>query len=257
MLDSAAAEPPVSEDLLLLLTPVLVGCILSYLLLGVSVVQLYIYHLSFPTDRRRIKLLVYFAFGVDVAHSVAVAATGYGILCIDWGRPTALNKDVTWWLSVVPIISCTLALLYQSFYAWKIYQLGRWWVVTPIVVLLALAQTGAAYAIGISSPSLKTLSELHRPITIVWLGGGSLTDLVRRICSFFSFHYLLAIPQIIMLSMFYLLYVKRTDAPMSPRASLIINRLIRLGVGTVRHSLSPTHKIFSFTYHEISWGSPS
>ncbi|KAH9933136.1 uncharacterized protein BXZ73DRAFT_89798 [Epithele typhae] len=183
-----STQPPVSPETLL---RYLIGALFCWMLFGISTVQLYIYHVSFPRDRFAIRASVYTIFALDIFQSIVVACEAWQTLCAGWGRPVNLQFP-GWTFTGLPIVSSVISIWVQTFYAWRIYQLGKWRVVPIIIMITALAQAGAACAIAISFISLKDIERLHDTDmfarTIVWLGGSAFTDMT------------------IMISMVYLLY---------------------------------------------------
>ncbi|TFK91950.1 hypothetical protein K466DRAFT_481589 [Polyporus arcularius HHB13444] len=211
------SQPPVSPEILLRIGPILIGALLSWMLFGISTVQLYIYHVSFPRDRKAIVWSVYTIFALDVFQSIVVASEAWQTLCAGWGRPVNLQFP-GWTFTGLPIVSSVVSVWVQLFYAWRIYQLGKWRVVPIIIIITALAQAGGACAIAISFIWLKDIERLHDTNmfarTIVWLGGGAITDMT------------------IMSSMCYLLYSVKQRTKAFERSGLMVNRLIRLTVET-------------------------
>ncbi|KAI0754899.1 hypothetical protein C8Q80DRAFT_396807 [Daedaleopsis nitida] len=210
-------QPPVPSEILLRIGPVLMGSLLSFMLFGISIVQLYIYHTSYPLDRRSLQITVYSIFALDIFQTIIAADAAWDMLCSGWGRSINLRfPDWSWYC--LPIVSGVVAAWVQLFYAWRIHQLGKWKIIPIAVVLVALAQTGAACSIGISLGMLKDVERLHDPHmyarTIVWLGGGASVDVT------------------IMSSMVYLLYSARRKTGVFKRGELMINRLLRLTIET-------------------------
>ncbi|KAI0764678.1 hypothetical protein C8Q74DRAFT_1370609 [Fomes fomentarius] len=206
------ALSPVSPEMLLKIGPVFVGALLSWMLFGISIVQLYIYHVSFTRDHRFIQASVYLIFLLDVFQSVVAANQGWQVLVSGWGRPDNLEFP-GWTFTALPIVSTIISTWVQAFYAWRIHQLGKW-VVLPGFIVLA----GGAWALAISFASTRDIASLHETSmyarVVIWLGGGAFTDLI------------------IMSSMLYLLYaVKRRTKPFQ-RSELIVNRLIRFTIET-------------------------
>jgi len=208
-------DPPVPTGTLLTIGPTLVGSLISYALFGISVMQIYLYHINFPRDSWKLKALVYVVFSLDIFQSVAVAILCWHTLVSGWGRPSALLFP-GWTFSAVPAASGIVALFVQTFYAWRIYLLGHWRSIPGVIIFFALAQCAAALAIAIGFVPLKNVELLHKPNmnarTIVWLGGAALTDLIVSI------------------SMLYLLYGARHSR--FSETQRMIERLIRLTIET-------------------------
>ncbi|TFK81603.1 hypothetical protein K466DRAFT_604365 [Polyporus arcularius HHB13444] len=211
------SQLPVPRSTILEIGPIFIGALLSWMLLGISVVQLYIYHVSFARDHRFIQTSVYTIFLLDVFQSIVAANEGWQVLIAGWRRTVNIAYP-GWTFIALPIVSSLVSLWVQTFYAWRIWQLGKWKVVPGLVIITALIQAGAAFAISISYAISRTLASLQEKSShtkvIIWLGGGAFTDLV------------------IMFSMLYLLYSAKQRTQPNGRSQLIIHRLIRLTVET-------------------------
>ncbi|TFK91945.1 hypothetical protein K466DRAFT_659668 [Polyporus arcularius HHB13444] len=213
------SQPAVSGPTLFLIGPILVGALLSFLLFGISIVQLYIYHANFPRDRSALRVSVYAIFALDILQSVLAGAEAWDTLCAGWGRPINLRYP-NWSFYFLPMLSGVVASWVQIFYAWRIFRLGQWKVVPGLIIFMSLVQTGAASAIAVSFTILKDIERLHDKNmyarTIIWLGGGVFTDLT------------------VMFSMVYMLYSVKRNSPAGAirRSELMINRLLRVTVET-------------------------
>ena len=109
------------------LTPLqLIGALLSWMLFGISIVQLCastslpcrlassvlfladtlsdIFHVSFPKERRAILVSVYTIFALDIFQSIVVACEAWQTLCAGWGRPINLQFP-GWTFTGLPIVS--------------------------------------------------------------------------------------------------------------------------------------------------------
>ncbi|KZV70518.1 hypothetical protein PENSPDRAFT_439432 [Peniophora sp. CONT] len=216
-MSNMTANSDVVPDMSLIVGPIYIGALAGYCIFGISCVQLYIYYVSFSKENRWIVASVYGVFLADLVHSIAVAAQGWNYAVAGWGRPEHLEYP-GWTFSVVPGMSSLVAAWVQIFYAWRIYRFGAWRIVPVTIIFFALAQTGAAWGIGIQYSFTKTVASLHLPSmfarTIIWLGGGSIADLL------------------IMCSMVKLLLAARRGERGIKKTELLINKLIRLSVET-------------------------
>ncbi|KAI1787646.1 hypothetical protein LXA43DRAFT_1164860, partial [Ganoderma leucocontextum] len=214
---SAAAfnEPPVPHATLLLVGPVFMGALTSWMIFGISVVQLYMYHISFTNDPRWMQTLVYWVFILDIFLTVVAAAMGWHILCAGWGRTTNLIQP-GWTFSAIGAGDGIIATTVQIFYAWRIWVLRRWLVVPGLIVMIALAQLGSTLSIAAGIANLKDITELlpFFPRTTIWLGGGALADIL------------------IAISMVYLLVMAKKNTRTLKGGDRAINRLISLSVET-------------------------
>ncbi|KAI0313149.1 hypothetical protein OF83DRAFT_1142702 [Amylostereum chailletii] len=218
MASADAVEPPVSEQIILRIGPILIGCYLNFLLFGISIVQVSVYYTTFPRDRLKTKVSVWCIFLIDIFQSIVVAGAGWDTLCSGWGRPSVLDLPTTWTVSGIPISSGIVAAWVQCIYASRIRILSDWTVIPYAIVGMALVQAGAAIVIGISFISLKDVAQLHDPNmfarTIVWFGGSGIADLL------------------ITGSMVYLLYMARKSSVASQRGERTVNRLLRMSIET-------------------------
>ncbi|RPD56572.1 hypothetical protein L226DRAFT_251716 [Lentinus tigrinus ALCF2SS1-7] len=210
-------QPSVSPAAVLEIGPILIGALLSWMLLGISVVQLYMYHVSFSQDHRFIQISAYTIFLLDVFQSIVAANEGWQVLITGWGR--SVNLEYPGWTFVaLPVVSSLVSFWVQTFYSWRIWQLSRSRIVPCLIVITAVVQAAAAWSISISFASLRNIASLHGTgmniRVIIWLGVGAFTDLI------------------IMLSMLYLLYSAKRRTQPNGRSQLIVNRLIRLTVET-------------------------
>ncbi|KAI0754901.1 hypothetical protein C8Q80DRAFT_1266436 [Daedaleopsis nitida] len=211
------SQPPVSSDILLRAGPILIGALLSWALLGVSTVQLYIYHVASLRDRWIFVVSVYAIFALDVVQSILAIVIAWQTLCAGWGRPSSLRFPGSAF-NDVPLVSSIISFWVQIFYAWRIYQLGRWKILPVVIIVTGLAQTAAAFAVTILFGLVEDIKLLHETRLVavhsLWLGGSAFTDIT------------------IMLSMAYLLYNAKQQHVFFERSGRTMNRLIRLTVET-------------------------
>jgi len=203
----------VPNAILLLVGPLLSGSLMSFLLFGISIVQLYLYNLKFSNDKFLIQFSVYMIFILDIFQSVTTWVLAWHALCSGWGRVDALTFP-GWTFSAVPAVTGIISAWVQIFYAWRIHMMVNWIFIPIAIIVIALAQTAAALSIAIGFIPLKSILSLHGmfPRTIVWLGGAALADVI------------------ISASMVYVLYSAKKRA--FGRTEKVLNRLIRSTVET-------------------------
>ncbi|RDX45069.1 hypothetical protein OH76DRAFT_1028418 [Lentinus brumalis] len=208
-------EPDVPQATLLLVGPVFLGAITSWLIFGISIVQLYIYTMNFPHDRKGLQVLVYWVFILDIFLTVVAAAMGWHILCAGWGRQTNLVTP-GWTFAAIGAGDGIIATTVQIFYAWRIWVLKRWRILPCVIIVISLAQLGSTLSIAAGIANLQNISELlpFFPRTILWLGGGALADIL------------------IACAMVYLLTTAKKNSHALKSSDRAINRLIRLSVET-------------------------
>ncbi|KAI0762270.1 hypothetical protein C8Q74DRAFT_139542 [Fomes fomentarius] len=208
-------EPEVPQATLLIVGPVLYGCMTSWLIFGISIVQLYIYYISFPNDRVWMKALVYWVFFLDIFLSVVAGAMGWHILGAGWGRATNLIQP-GWTFSAIGAGDGIIATTVQLFYAWRIWVLTKWRILPGIISVIALAQLCATLSIAAGIANLQDVAGLlpFFPRTIIWLAGGATADIL------------------IAVAMVYLLTTAKKNSHALKSSDRAINRLIRLSVET-------------------------
>ncbi|VDC04861.1 unnamed protein product [Peniophora sp. CBMAI 1063] len=201
--------------------PLFVGNILNWLLLGSLAVQLYIY---LNTKQRQqdpiwIQSLVYGVFVLDLVQTVTGTHACWFYAIESWGNTAVIINVIPWSAPTIPIFDGLIALLVQSFYAWRIWTLTRvQWIRLPVVliVLVALMQCAAGWAssitVYVSSGSVSSLPVIQSSID-VWLAGSFANDMIIAAC------------------MIGLLYQARTQSPWAQSQSLY-DRLIANTVQT-------------------------
>ncbi|PBK82335.1 hypothetical protein ARMGADRAFT_734995 [Armillaria gallica] len=165
--------------------PVIVGAILNWGLLGTLSVQLYLYYLAFPNDRRFIKYLVYGIYGIEfvqtmlVSHDVFVAF-GYGFSDMD-----ALTANNLSWFTV-PIMSAVVAGVGQVFYAYRIFILSKSRIIPIFIICISLINSVASIFTGIyvfqADIIAKTNTRKMHVAAGIWCGGSALCDILIAIC---------------------------------------------------------------------------
>ncbi|KAI0082043.1 hypothetical protein K474DRAFT_1029780 [Panus rudis PR-1116 ss-1] len=160
----------------------LVASVLNWGLLGVLVVQVYIYHIAFPKDRAYFKCLVFCIFLVDCLQTFLLTADLFGNFVYGWGKPDSFTTIGTGWLSFIVIGGLDAAVVQLSF-AWRLWILTRSVLLTAVIVVLAASQAAGAIVGGIQ---LKILTFMVRktPSNVaitLWLAGSALVDVVIAI----------------------------------------------------------------------------
>ncbi|SJK98191.1 uncharacterized protein ARMOST_01452 [Armillaria ostoyae] len=164
--------------------PEMVASLLHWGLFGTLSVQLYLYYLAFPNDRKFTKYLVYGVYVVEFVQTIlasqdAFAAFGYG-----FGDIEALTEVHFNWL-IVPIMSAVAAFVGQGFYAHRIFILSRSRTVPAFVICLSLTSSMGAIITGIYSFQAGNVTKLNNRKTStavrIWCGGSALCDIVIAI----------------------------------------------------------------------------
>ncbi|THU95622.1 hypothetical protein K435DRAFT_966340 [Dendrothele bispora CBS 962.96] len=179
-------SPPVDHATLLILGPILVGIIVSYLLEGVVFVQAYIYYMSFPKDKLWMKTAVYTLFVLDIIQTVAVTSSTWSFLISGWGRPEHLH-ETEWGFAFIPMLCAACTSLVQLFFAWRIHALAShlsqkkiFWPVIVFIVGISFAQLIGATVSGSRWIHINDLSLLHKVYGAIsiWLVGSAAGDVL-------------------------------------------------------------------------------
>ncbi|KAI0644067.1 hypothetical protein C8Q79DRAFT_127871 [Trametes meyenii] len=141
----ADAAPVVLENPIILnLTesygPILVGCILSCVVWGISCMQMFMYYLNYDSDHLGLKLFVAFVWAVDTANEMLLLASMWPVLILKWGsiaelsvsQPTLVHHG---WVSGI------VAFAVQMFFLYRIYKFsGNRFLLPLLLVPLSLWQ---------------------------------------------------------------------------------------------------------------------
>ncbi|KAF5364187.1 hypothetical protein D9756_000921 [Leucocoprinus leucothites] len=148
----------------------LFGYCFDILLYGFLTVQVYLYHLAFPKDKRLTKIAVYLVYTIGSIQTAFALRDFHELFCIPgalaYVEPNLLSDDTDdsdlhtfgfMWLTI-PVSSALVAVTVQLFYAQRIWIISHSKIITLTVAFLALAQLGcgifsAIVAYGILPPS--------------------------------------------------------------------------------------------------------
>ncbi|KAK0484821.1 hypothetical protein IW261DRAFT_859690 [Armillaria novae-zelandiae] len=165
--------------------PIIVGCILNWGLFGTLSVQLYLYYLAFPNDRRFAKYLVYGIYIIEFVQTVLITHDVFATFGYGFGDIDALTRTNSFWLAV-PIMSAVAAGVGQVFYAYRIFILSKSQIIPIFIICISLTSSVAAIITGIYSFQAADLTKMNnRETTIsigIWCGASALCDIIIAIC---------------------------------------------------------------------------
>ncbi|KAK0236474.1 hypothetical protein EDD85DRAFT_642972 [Armillaria nabsnona] len=165
--------------------PIIVGSLLNWGLFGTLSVQLYLYYLAFPNDRRFIKYLVYGIYVIEFVQTMFIihdvfATFGYGFGDMD----TLTTRHLSWF--TVPIISAVAAGVVHVFYAYRIFILSKSRIIPIFIICISLINSVASIFTGIYVFQAGTDTKLNtRKMHVaagIWCGGSALCDILIAIC---------------------------------------------------------------------------
>ncbi|KAL0569687.1 hypothetical protein V5O48_012274 [Marasmius crinis-equi] len=117
--------------------PLFLGYIISFLLQGVLIVQVFAYFLAFKTDRKYIKLAVWFVFVLECVSTIVSTVAAIKSLALE-GRLSDLTID-TLFRSLF-LICGLVVLVVHTFYCYRIHILGARVAVPIVVFTLSMGQ---------------------------------------------------------------------------------------------------------------------
>ncbi|KAF7294609.1 hypothetical protein MIND_00997500 [Mycena indigotica] len=160
--------------------PLFIGTILNWLLLGVFLVQIYIYYAAFPHDSRRAKIGVAAVLVLELLETFSNVNEQARTFGAGWGDMKALDTVGIAWLSV-PLIGPLVASIGQWFFAMRIYIIGRSIYLPIVICLLSVLQLAAGTwtAVNIAKAGRFSLLQERNAIpTPIWLVSAALCDVL-------------------------------------------------------------------------------
>ncbi|KAK0486831.1 hypothetical protein EDD18DRAFT_1466758 [Armillaria luteobubalina] len=176
---------PVGYPIERLSGPLIVGYLLNWGLFGTLSVQLYLYYLAFPMDRRIVKSLVYGVYIVELVQAILVAHDAFAVFGHGFGDLDALTNVHFNWL-VDPIMGGIAAAVGQGFYAYRIYMLSRSRIVTAFVICVTLTSIVASIIAGVYAFEAGDITKFNNRKTSIAIGilcsSHALCDFIIAIC---------------------------------------------------------------------------
>ncbi|KAF8918295.1 hypothetical protein CPB85DRAFT_73311 [Mucidula mucida] len=174
--------PEIPSDISLITGPTMIAICLNWGLMGVLLVQIFFYHVSFPKDSVTIKSLVYGLFVLDILQTALVTADAFHWFVFGFGDMNRLDDTFlnSW---DVPLLDSVIALIVQCFYSWRIYVLQKSAIFPVLIVLVSLCQCGAGVAVAIIAHRLGKLSLISTEVAeqTTWLAASALADVLITI----------------------------------------------------------------------------
>ncbi|KAK0459357.1 uncharacterized protein EV420DRAFT_1642322 [Desarmillaria tabescens] len=210
--------------------PLIIAYLLHWGLFGTLSVQLYLYYLAFPKDRRSTKCLVYGIYIVEFVQTMLVTHDAFAEFGYGFGDIDALTGMYFNWLTV-PIMSAVVAGVGQVFYAYRIFILSRSRTVPIFIACVSLTSSVAAIITGAYCFQTGNITDTHNTrlsIAIgIWGGAAALCDILIAICMTY--------------------YLMRGDADVR-QTQILVTKLIRLIIetGTVTAAAALVNLILFF-----------
>ncbi|KAK0191677.1 hypothetical protein F5146DRAFT_1198102 [Armillaria mellea] len=211
----------------------ILGYLFHWGLFGTLSVQLYLYYLAFPNDRKFTNYLVYGIYIVEFIQTMLVTHDAFAAFGYGFGDMDALAAVYFSWLTV-PIMSGIVAFVGQVFYAYRIFILSKSRSV-PIFITCAIVIGVFCFQAG----DFTKLDNRKTSITLgIWCGASALCDVIIAICMTY--------------------YLVRSN-PSFRQTQMLVTKLIRLIIetGTVTAVVALVTGILFFVFpHRTFYGSP-
>ncbi|KAK0196089.1 hypothetical protein F5146DRAFT_1028513 [Armillaria mellea] len=233
---------PVGYPIVKVSGPLIVAYLLHWGLFGTLSVQLYLYYLAFPMDRRFTKCLVYGLYIIEFVQTMifthdAFATFGYG-----FGDMEALTGMYFNWFTV-PIMSAVSACIGQGFYAYRIFVLSKSPIVPILVICVSMTSLVAGIIMGVlcfPEDNVTELNSLRMSILVgILCGAAALCDIIIAICMTY--------------------YLMRSNTGFR-HTQMLVTKLIRLIVetGSVTAVVALLSFVLFFAFpHQTFYGTPT
>ncbi|KZV62127.1 hypothetical protein PENSPDRAFT_692796 [Peniophora sp. CONT] len=171
---------------------ILIGCLISIGILGMTMVQAWFYYDHFPKDPLWLKLVVTAICVVEIVRSTFNCHMVYYYLVQNWGNVLGLNT-IVWSLRTINLTTSITKLLGHLFFSWRIYTLsprGKFrYIATAVAVvptLLDLSTAMVAFSYIVRAPNFDQYNQGKQEIISPLAFAVSMTaDATVSICLIF------------------------------------------------------------------------
>ncbi|KAJ7788417.1 hypothetical protein B0H14DRAFT_261837 [Mycena olivaceomarginata] len=157
-----------------------IGILTSYVLLGVTITQTYIYYSRFPQDPRKLKALVAFVCVCEIAHAICIGHTLYVWTISDYMHPESIFNFSPQSLITTVFFSSLIAACVQGFLPFRIYGLSKKLYISIIIWAMALMRllgSTVLFVAGLRIPSsIQRLTAQWEWLIMVICAVGAATD---------------------------------------------------------------------------------
>ncbi|KAK0451652.1 hypothetical protein EV421DRAFT_1731468 [Armillaria borealis] len=136
-----------------------IAALLNWGLFGTLSVQLYLYYLAFPNDRRFTKYLVYGIYVIEFVQTMFITHDVFATFGYGFGDMDALTAKHLYWFTV-PIMSAIAAGIGQVFYAYRIFILSKSRIISIFIVCISLTNYVASMFTGVYSFQAGIITRL-------------------------------------------------------------------------------------------------
>ncbi|KAK0486415.1 hypothetical protein IW261DRAFT_1559816 [Armillaria novae-zelandiae] len=163
--------------------PLIVAYLLNWGLFGTLSVQLYLYYLAFPNDRKITKYIVYGIYIIEFVLTILITHDAFKIFGYGFGDSDALTDGDFNYL-VIPIMGGIAASVVQAFYAYRIFILSRSRIIPAFIICVSLTSFVAAVITGVYTFQEGAIANIKSRRVSVGLscGGYALCDVSIAVC---------------------------------------------------------------------------
>ncbi|PBK86537.1 hypothetical protein ARMGADRAFT_1086385 [Armillaria gallica] len=222
--------------------PLIIAFLLHWGLFGTLSMQLYLYYLAFPKDRKITKYLVYGVYIVEFVQTMLFTHDAFAMFGYGFGDIKALVRMNFNWLTI-PIMTAAVAFVGQVFYAYRIFILSKSRVVPIFIICVSLTSSVAGIITGVygfQADDITELNNLKMYIAVgILCGASALCDIIIAICMTY--------------------YLQRSTTGFRS-TQMVVMKLIRLTVetGSVTAVVALLSFILFFAFpHQTFYGTPS
>ncbi|KAK6974329.1 hypothetical protein R3P38DRAFT_3482657 [Favolaschia claudopus] len=135
-----------------------IGVLISYVLLGITITQTYLYFTRFPDDHVVLKCLVHHSI-CEIAHAICIAHSLYQFTVIDYGQPDRLLNRLPLSLDTAIFFSALIEQAVLGFFSFRIYTLSENLSIPLLIVSVTTIRLIAAmvtFGVTLNLPSLAS-----------------------------------------------------------------------------------------------------
>ncbi|KAJ7751725.1 hypothetical protein B0H14DRAFT_2756576 [Mycena olivaceomarginata] len=199
-----------------LLGAAFIGILVSTAVYGITCLQGYIYYTENSSgDKRYLKTFVGVLILLDTFHVILLGIFYYRYSVTNFGDYIQLQAISTWSLLAQVVVEDIIALMVQFFFAYRIYQLSKNWIIPVIICILSIGQFGCGIRFTVTAVGVKvTESARTKTWTISGMAISAACDVV------------------ITASMIYYLWSEKRQVKLSRGMNRTINSLMRYSLNT-------------------------
>jgi len=156
----------------------------NWALYGILLVQVYIYHLYFPDDKRLFKILVYTLFFLNTLQTALTGVDAWYWFCNGYGNLIKLSNP---YISAydTPMLGSVIAIIVQWFFCYRIYSLSKSYLLSGFIAMVSLMGGAAGIIGGIRGAILGNFAAAREHIDMIalyiWLIATAVADVLLAV----------------------------------------------------------------------------